>query len=365
MADLAVQALAQALAPLIEAMQNQQNRQVELSTVPLPFFNGGTHEDPINWIDEFEWSANANNITNERKIEIVPAYLRGVAATWFQQRKLTNQNWPTSWKNNNDNTSFYQTFITQFRTNAQILAWQQQLRLRVQGVNEDVTSYAEDIRVLLRKIDPTRAYPATYYIEQFVKGLKPEVAFHVNKSNPNTLDEAITEAISTESSYRQTYQNPLNSMSFMPQNLGIPFSVPNPVNDMSKAIADLTEQVKKLSTQNNRSPNTHPNQNKTCYNCGKNGHIARDCRLQRKNTNSNNNNTLNIKCFKCNKMGHYANSCTERNANNRQPANLGTNITITNPDNNLLLQQLQQLLDGQTTTSPPNTTTNNTTTRLN
>ena len=72
----------------------------------------------------------------------------------------------------------------------------------MQGTNEDVTSYAEDICTLLRKIDLTNAYPATYYIEQFVKGLKPEIAFHVNKSNPNILDVAITEIISTESSYR-------------------------------------------------------------------------------------------------------------------------------------------------------------------
>ncbi|CAG8614383.1 7225_t:CDS:1, partial [Ambispora gerdemannii] len=62
-----VQQLANALTPLIQAMQAQQNQQHETSTVSLSTFSRNSHEDPINWLDEFERSANANNITNNRK----------------------------------------------------------------------------------------------------------------------------------------------------------------------------------------------------------------------------------------------------------------------------------------------------------
>ena len=148
MAEQAVQQLANVLTPLIQAMQAQQNQQHETSIVPLPTFSGNSHEDPINWLDEFERSANANNITDNRKRQIVSAYLRGVAAIWFDQQKALNNNWPVSW-DDNDNNFFCRFFCAQFRTNAQVLIWQQQLRLRIQANEESVTQYAEDIRTLL------------------------------------------------------------------------------------------------------------------------------------------------------------------------------------------------------------------------
>ena len=50
----------------------------ETNLVPLSSFTGT--EDLITWLDEFNKAANANNMQDERKLQVVSAYLRGIAA---------------------------------------------------------------------------------------------------------------------------------------------------------------------------------------------------------------------------------------------------------------------------------------------
>src|ERR1044072_2164172 len=62
------------------AINNPPRR--ELRVAELPYFYGGS-QDPISWLEEFTKSCNANGIADARKIEVVPAYLKGPAASWW------------------------------------------------------------------------------------------------------------------------------------------------------------------------------------------------------------------------------------------------------------------------------------------
>ena len=109
-------------------------------------------------------------MSDTRKIQIVSVYLRGIATNWYQQMCQLNDDWPINWTGNNDN-AFSHAFLSQFRTNVQIMSWQQQLATRVQEPNEPVAQYANDIKALLNKIDYNNAYPEFYKVCEFVKEL--------------------------------------------------------------------------------------------------------------------------------------------------------------------------------------------------
>jgi len=378
----------------------QQNRETNL--VPLPSFTGT--EDPIAWLDEFNKAANANNMSDERKLQVVSAYLRGIAANWFQQQTLLIENWPANWTGD-DNAAFDQVFLAQFRTNAQIMSWQQQLATRIQGPTEPVNQYANDIRSLLSKIDFNNAYPEHYKIREFIKGLNSQIAFFVNKENPATLENAITIIITTETGYHQTYNNPfqLSSQKTSVQNFGIPTLAQNTFNpvlpisntkptqtnsnnnseqDIISALQELTRQVKSINSRNNNynsnrnnqsynnyrnNNNNNNNQQRKCFTCNGFGHMARDCPNNKNNSNNNsgrnfNNNNNNQASnynarnnFNSNNNNNYRNNNgNNRQQQNKQPANLASQ----NDQLLQLLQQVQSQLQSNTPTSTNNVSDN-------
>ena len=46
----------------------------------------GDSQDPISWLEDFENVATANGLTDKRKLQVVPAYLKRAAAIWFVER---------------------------------------------------------------------------------------------------------------------------------------------------------------------------------------------------------------------------------------------------------------------------------------
>ena len=75
-----------------EALTNAINRLAERlggggrerHMVDFPIFKGG-HQDPIEWLDNFEKACLANGVTTgARKLQIASAYLKEEVASWFQ-----------------------------------------------------------------------------------------------------------------------------------------------------------------------------------------------------------------------------------------------------------------------------------------
>ena len=87
---------------------NSINTPRETKLVDLPEFKGG-EQDPLIWLEEFEDACVANRINDDRKINIVPAYLKGIAYSWWSQIKINTQYW-------NRNTYPNQSFVPKFKT---------------------------------------------------------------------------------------------------------------------------------------------------------------------------------------------------------------------------------------------------------
>ncbi|AAV84145.1 gag protein [Human immunodeficiency virus 1] len=72
----------------------------------------------------------------------------------------------------------------------------------------------------------------------------------------------------------------------------------------ARVLAEAMSQVNNSNVMMQRSNFKGPRRNIKCFNCGKEGHLARNCRAPRKKG-----------CWKCGKEGHQMKDCTERQAN--------------------------------------------------
>jgi hypothetical protein len=93
----------------------------------------------------------------------------------------------------------------------------------------------------------------------------------------------------------------------------------------------LANSVKRNSREQSRSPSPHrPNYKRSitpyrrqsspelrCYNCNRLGHIARNCRISKKDIirdkirHENHDNSKDVKCFKCGAPGHISSNCSK------------------------------------------------------
>nr|AML03070.1 gag protein [Human immunodeficiency virus 1] len=72
----------------------------------------------------------------------------------------------------------------------------------------------------------------------------------------------------------------------------------------ARVLAEAMSQANNTNVMMQKSNFKGPKRNIKCFNCGKEGHLARNCRAPRKRG-----------CWKCGKEGHQMKDCTERQAN--------------------------------------------------
>ena len=155
MGDAALQAAAQAMTALAGALG--QGSEKTLITVP-DFYGDGT-QDPADWLKEFRRAATANRWSNERKLQLAPVYLKGVALDWYQA--LNPQ--PNAFNDDgHQDRSFQHLFKAHFYTTKQKAVWQKQLFDIKQGPTETVDGYVNRFRTLQRKVNPTNIFSADF-----------------------------------------------------------------------------------------------------------------------------------------------------------------------------------------------------------
>ena len=171
----------------------------QLTVAPLPTFAGLPTEDPVQWLDDFNRVARSSNVDEAARLAKVGAYLHGDAAAWYDVDHANCQNWE---QDNND--SFKTRFLNQFRTAAKINKWRDELLRRMQKPGESVTSYAKDVKSLIKRIAPAaNAMTNSEKVYHFTKGLNPELNAQMTPAltfQPNTtLSQAIEYAQRLES----------------------------------------------------------------------------------------------------------------------------------------------------------------------
>ncbi|KAG9289403.1 hypothetical protein G9A89_007964 [Geosiphon pyriformis] len=185
-------------APIFDLFLSIQTALGQRNNILLLLFKGDA-QDPIEWLDDFERAATANQYDDEYKFQIVGGYLQGSPATWFSQETDANAHqriirWmPANARENN--TSFTTQFENKFRTPILISKWHIELERRTQGPGEIVTEYVKAIRKLIKHVDSGRNWTEEQKIHSFTKGLRTNLSyalwpFLALKDN-STMDMAI------------------------------------------------------------------------------------------------------------------------------------------------------------------------------
>nr|AEB52591.1 gag protein [Human immunodeficiency virus 1] len=165
----------------------------------------------------------------------------------------------------------------------------------VLGLNKIVRMYSP-VSILDIRQGPKE--PFRDYVDRFFKTLRAEQATQDVKNwmtdtllvqNANPDCKTILRALGPGAS--------LEEMMTACQGVGGP-------GHKARVLAEAMSQVNNTNIMMQKSNFKGPKRNVKCFNCGKEGHIARNCRAPRKKG-----------CWKCGREGHQMKDCTERQAN--------------------------------------------------
>ncbi|RIB11793.1 hypothetical protein C2G38_2202511 [Gigaspora rosea] len=204
-----MQQLLQAMINTLNQPWEPQVKNSEQNLANIPTFTGG-NQDPVEWLEAIDRAFKANKIVGAKRLFVVSAYLTGLAASWWENRR--NQE-------------------------PRILIWSNELA-PIQGFVQQFRRVRE---------------PA----QMFVQGLRPDLSLAVGPVMLNTIQEAIEKARMCEltfahsvaacgpASIYNTVTNPVTTQFLVPQQGHYSWNCPN-VNHTS---AQGNEQILTTGSQ--------------------------------------------------------------------------------------------------------------------
>nr|QIC94886.1 gag protein [Human immunodeficiency virus 1] len=192
-------------------------------------------------------------------------------------------------------TSTLQEQITWMTSNPPVPVGDIYKRWIILGLNKIVRMYSP-VSILDIRQGPKE--PFRDYVDRFFKTLRAEQATQDVKNwmtdtllvqNANPDCKTILRALGPGAT--------LEEMMTACQGVGGP-------GHKARVLAEAMSQANNVNIMMQRNNFKGPKRGVKCFNCGKEGHIARNCRAPRKKG-----------CWKCGKEGHQMKDCTERQAN--------------------------------------------------
>ncbi len=225
---------------------NNANANRGYHAAQIPAFHGG-NQDPVAWLRDFNLASNANGWGAARKLQVVPAYLKGSVATWYQiTNNATNF---VAWDGANNATDFSHTFLNRYRTAAMIEMWETELDQRQQQSSESVDEYASAIQDLYQRVNTAAfQYPDNVQARKFVSGLQPELYMAVKPFADQTLTNAINRAKACE----------LTRSTGMTRLANYATKTTSETSELVKLVSALTTHVTKLEKKLEDRPHYEP-----------------------------------------------------------------------------------------------------------
>ena len=292
------------------------------TSVALPeiFSNG----DIVLWLRKFELCSTANGWKDADMLKRLPTLLSGKAFAVFERLAPEKKE---------DYKSLTEALTTAFGGDAtgKHIAMME-FRGRTRKPEEDIQVFAYNLEALLRRAMPNVADGdrSTLLKQQFVEGVPTELKKELLQRPTLSYEETVVVAQQLDLT-RQIASNladgQVNQTSASSSTQPIT-AHPSLVTQLMENMEILTRKVSELSqsvTNVNAASTQNPLRGRRgpCYQCGKMGHIANECRGTNANgrpTNYRQRNAENY-CFVCGQIGHFARGCPFRfqSPSNSQP----------------------------------------------
>src|SRR6266542_1311674 len=227
--------------------------------------------------------------------------------------------------NNNDDANLKRKLIARFLNDTVRERKMEELERIRQLPGETIENYVRRFKKILRIATGVAAMADLYQVNLFIRGLNTELIRETKLGNPRNLADAITRAKLEENVDETTSRNRmnnriqergmeamLNEQTEKYQNKPEMTYQQSQRNTENRAIDELTKQMEelklsmmKIGRQNNIERQNDRRSNIHCNNCGRIGHLRRDCFALKT-------------CNNCGKVGHTERVCRENTQRNER-----------------------------------------------